>query len=74
MFNTGELKQKVPKQITFGEGGTVVVVGSDDAKAYVFERGGNPDQVLDHAKEGYAQTIAVRDLVDFRCSVTDVEI
>lgn len=59
MFNTGEAKVKIPKQTTFGEGGAVVVVGSDDGKAYVFERGGNPDQVLEHAKDGFTQTVAV---------------
>lgn len=60
MFNTGASKTTVPKQAVFTEGGSTVVTGSDNGKAYVFDRGGNPDEVLVHAKDGYAQTVTVR--------------
>lgn len=48
------------KSLKFGETGSIVVAGSDEGKAFVFDRmGGNPIGVLQHARRGMVQSITV---------------
>jgi outer membrane protein assembly factor BamB len=59
-FPTGLAQKKFPKQVLFGEGGEVVVGGSDHGSIYVFDRRtGETLQVLKHAQDGLVQTITV---------------
>lgn len=59
-FPTGIPTKRVSKQVAFGEGGKVVVGGSDHGAVYIFDRKtGAPIQVLRHSAKGLVQAIAV---------------
>ncbi|KAG1740751.1 uncharacterized protein EDB91DRAFT_1052909, partial [Suillus paluster] len=59
-FMTALPSVSVPKQVAFGEEGKVVVGGSDNGLAYIFDRKtGQVLETLHHADAGLVQTIAV---------------
>jgi hypothetical protein len=60
VFSTGRPTRRVPKQAVFTDDGETIVVGSDHGDVYVFDReGGHHTAVLEHARSGSTQTIAV---------------
>ncbi|KAG1892293.1 hypothetical protein F4604DRAFT_1672345 [Suillus subluteus] len=68
-FVTALPSMSVPKQVAFGEEGKVVVGGSDNGLAYIFDRKmGQVLETLHHADAGLVQTIATHDL-DGRCTI-----
>ena len=59
VYSTARPTRRVPKKAVFSDNGAIVVAGSDHGDVYVFERrGGHPLAVLEHAKDGYTQTVA----------------
>lgn len=59
-FVTALPSLSVPKQVAFGEEGKVVVGGSDNGLAYIFDRKtGQVLETLHHADAGLVQTITV---------------
>ncbi|KAF8835327.1 hypothetical protein BDN67DRAFT_984694 [Paxillus ammoniavirescens] len=51
-----------PKQVAFGEKGSVIIGGGESGVVYIFDRKtNNPIQILCHANEGLIQTIVVCD-------------
>lgn len=53
-------KRSFPRQVAFGENGNVVICGSNDGSAYVFDRrGGELVASLSHSASGRCQTVTV---------------
>lgn len=51
---------RYPKQVSFGEEGTILVGGSDHGAGYVFDTAtGCPLDLLRHSERGLVQTITV---------------
>ena len=59
-FPTGNPIMHYPKQVSFGEDGTVLVGGSDHGAVYVFDTEmGCPLDLLHHSDHGLVQTLTV---------------
>ena len=59
-FPTGSPVMRYPKQVSFGEDGTVLVGGSDHGAVYIFDTAtGCPLDLLCHSDSSLVQTITV---------------
>jgi hypothetical protein len=62
-YPTGQPTRRFPKQIEFGEGGRVLVGGSDHGTIYVFDRKtGLVMDTLHHEDKGLSQAVTVSPL------------
>lgn len=62
-FYTGCALNGMPKQVVFGEGGTLIIGGSENGTVHVFgKETGACLRVLRHSRRGPVRVITVRDL------------
>jgi hypothetical protein len=59
-LRTGKASWTLPKQVAFAEESRLVVAGSDNGAAYIFDsKSGQQLQVLRHNEDGLVQTVTV---------------